>query len=127
MSCSVESEIQALGRNAPRITPMDIEKNIVQEWYFTAEEGVAGSAGGPAQLSALIRDGHVGEPSSHLSRVTFCVLVLTNGFVVTGSSAAVSLEGFDKDIGRQVARNNAIDQVWPLMGYALREQLHNQD
>ena len=46
-----------------------------------------------------------------------------NGFTVTGESACVSPENFDAAIGRNVARANAINKVWPLMGYALKERM----
>ncbi len=59
-----------------------------------------------------------------LGQLTFCVLVLCNGFTVTGESAVVSAENFDADIGRKVARQNAVNKVWPLLGHALVDRLH---
>lgn len=99
----------------PRITPADIEANITSEHYFTAYGG--------AKYGRITRD----EPADNgaLKLLTFCVLVLRNGFTVTGESACVAPENFDADKGREVAREKAIDQVWPLMGYALKERLHN--
>lgn len=58
-----------------------------------------------------------------LKLLTFCVLVLRNGFTVTGESACASPENFDADLGRKIARQNAINKVWPLMGYALKQRL----
>ncbi len=58
-----------------------------------------------------------------LGLLTFCVLVLRNGFTVTGESACASPENFDAELGRKIARQNAVGKVWPLMGYALKEQL----
>jgi hypothetical protein len=52
---------------------------------------------------------------------------LQNGFTVTGESACASPENFDAEIGRKVARQNAVQKIWPLMGYALKQQLHEQD
>lgn len=57
--------------------------------------------------------------------LTFCVLVLRNGFTVTGESACASPENFDADVGRKIARANAVNKVWPLLGYALKDRLHN--
>lgn len=111
---AIEQEIQAKGLTAPRITPADIEANIVSEHYFTAGEGVAGATG------AYPNDGHPGQP---LALLTFCVLVLKNGFTVTGESACASPENFDAEIGRKIARENAVQKIWPLMGYELRSQL----
>ena len=57
------------------------------------------------------------------SMLTFCVLVLRNGFTVTGESACASPENFSAEIGRRVARENAIAKVWPLLGYALKDKM----
>ena len=110
----IEQEIQAKGLTAPRITPADIEANIASEHYFTAGDGIAGRC--YSEISAL----H--SPSS-LELLTFCVLVLKNGFTVTGESACASPENFDAEIGRKIARENAINKVWPLMGYELKSKL----
>lgn len=61
-----------------------------------------------------------------LQLLTFCVLVLRNGFAVTGESACASPENFNAEIGRRIARENAIAKVWPLMGYALKDRLSAQ-
>jgi hypothetical protein len=63
---------------------------------------------------------------SALKLLTFCVLVLRNGFTVTGESACASPENFNAEIGRKIARQNAISKVWPLMGYELRSKLAQQ-
>jgi hypothetical protein len=55
--------------------------------------------------------------------LTFCVLVLRNGFTVTGESACASPENFDAEKGRKIARKAAVDKCWPLMGYELRSTL----
>ena len=111
----IEREIQAKGLTAPRVTPADIEANIVGEYYFTAAEGHIGSINVIGQP--------VGFIPLPLSLLTFCVLVLKNGFTVTGESACASPENFDAELGRKIARQNAVQKIWPLMGYALKERL----
>ena len=112
----MEAEIQAKRLTAPRVTPADIEANICQEFYFTGGDGVCGATMGLAQV----------ETGSPLELLTFCVLVLRNGFTVTGESACASPENFDAEIGRKIARENAVNKIWPLMGYALKQRLHDQ-
>ncbi len=113
---AIEREIIAKGKTAPRITPADIEANIASEHYFTAEDGV------------MQVEGSVGKPGNPLALLTFCVLVLRNGFTATGESACASPENFDAEIGRKIARANAAQKIWPLMGYELRSRIaHNQD
>lgn len=115
---TIEQEIQDKGLTAPRITPDDIEANIASEHYFTAADGVFHD-----NAVQIYRDDSEfrGDPSLRL--LTFCVLVLRNGFTVTGESACASPENFDAEVGRKVARQNAINKVWPLMGYELRSKL----
>lgn len=112
----IEAEIQAKGLTAPRITPADIEANIASEHYFTAVEGVFGAA------SAFDRTEGLDTPDA-LDLLTFCILVLRNGFTVTGESACASPENFDAEIGRKIARQKAVEKIWPLMGYELRSKL----
>lgn len=116
----IEQEIQAKGANAaPRITPDDIEANISGEFYFTAEHGIEGAMS-RGELHARDADGAVG---TSLRLLTFCVLRLRNGFTVTGESACASPENFNAEIGRKIARQNAVEKIWPLMGYELRSKL----
>ena len=103
---AIEQEIKAKGLTAPRVTPQDIEANIVAEYCFTAKQATEGCP----QHDAL-------------ALLTFCILVLRNGFTVTGESACASPENFDAEIGRKIARENAKQKIWPLMGYALKQQL----
>ena len=56
--------------------------------------------------------------------LTFCVLVMQNGFTVTGESTCADSENFDAEIGRRIAREDAVRKVWALEGYLLRQQLH---
>ncbi len=113
---TIEQEIVAKGLTAPRVTPDDIEANIASEHCFTAGNGVAGETG------IYPNDVHPGQP---LALLTFCVLVLRNGFTVTGESACASPENFDAEVGRKIARQNAVQKIWPLMGYALKQKLHD--
>ena len=111
---NIEQEIQAKGLTAPRVTPGDIEANIVGEHYFTAASGVVGAG----DVLPIKKERHP------LELLTFCVLVLKNGFTVTGESACASPENFDAEIGRKIARENAINKIWPLMGYELKQKLY---
>lgn len=118
---AIEQEIQAKGKTAARVTPADIEANIASWWYFTAAEGAEGAAATGTPLSDQPPVG----ADSPLRLLTFCVLVLRNGFTVTGESACASPENFDAEIGRKIARANAVNKIWPLMGYELKCRLAN--
>lgn len=57
-------------------------------------------------------------------RTTICQLTLKNGFTVIGSSACVSVERFNKEKGEEIALKDAIEKVWVLEGYLLRQRIH---
>lgn len=96
---SLEREIQAKGLTAPRVTPADLQANIVH--------------------TEIVK--HV-SPSGQVLR--WAVLTTRNGFAVTGRpSASVSSANDNAEIGQQVAIENAKQELWPLMGYALRDEL----
>lgn len=90
----IEKEIQAKGLNAPRLTPDLIESKIVKEEYH------------------LLTD-----------VLTVCVLILENGFTVTGESACASPANYNKEIGDRIARDNAKEKIWVLEGYLLKQKL----
>lgn len=106
----IEQEIQDKGLTAPRITPQDIEDNIDSEVSFVV-----------GKLIEKIEGSEHIHPSLNL--LTICVITLANGFVVTGESACASPENFDEEVGHKIARANAINKIWPLMGYELRSKL----
>ena len=58
-----------------------------------------------------------------LDLLTICILTMQNGFTVVGKSAPASAENFDPETGKTFAYQNAIEQLWLLEGYALREGL----
>lgn len=92
----IETKIDELKLNAPRLTPSLIDETIVSVDY------------------------HVFEGSC----LTVCCLTLRNGFTVTGESACASPSNFNESIGREVSFKNARDKVWMLEGYLLKERLH---
>ena len=120
----IEQEIQAKGLTAPRVTPADIEANIASEYYFTADQGAR-----HAFLDAVAGTGEYIPDNfppidPELGLLTFCVLALKNGFTVTGESACASPENFDAELGRKIARQNAVAKIWPLLGFSLKQKLH---
>lgn len=118
----IEELIQAKGLTAPRITPADVEASIAGEFFFTAADGYRAA---PCFDPTGPLDAALPAPSS-LELLTFCVLILSNGFTVTGESACASPENFDAGIGRKIARANAVSKIWPLLGYELKQRLHEQ-
>lgn len=92
----IEAEIVAKGKTAPRITPDMLDAEIADEDY------------------------HVFEGSC----LTVCVLTLQNGYSVVGQSACADPANFDAENGRKIARENARNAIWPLLGFRLKDMLH---
>lgn len=112
MSDSIGAMIEAANPQGQRVTPEHLESLIVGEHYFNLGHA----------LNALE------HPVHDVTRlVTICVLVLKNGFVLTGESACVSIENYDVQIGRAVARKMAFAKMWPLEGYLLKTRLMEED
>ena len=120
----IEQEIQDKGLNAPRLTPDHIDSVIQSVHYFTAGDGYVGALTSSEEFNALPEHERTVQPPLQLDLLTFCVIVLKNGFTVTGESACASPENFDKIIGQKIAYENARNKIWNIEGYLLKEKLH---
>lgn len=82
----------------------------------------------PADVEGNIRCIEICTFRSYLGQVLRWAVITTNsGFAVTGRpSCSVSPENDDEEIGRRVALENAKAEMWPLMGYALRERVRHE-
>lgn len=98
-----------------RVTLEALEAAIVGEHYFTAAEGARGG-----DHTQGLGYGYVPES---LGLLTICVLSLWNGFTVLGQSACADPKNFDKGLGRRLARQDAVNKMWPLMGYELKSRM----
>ncbi len=116
-----DAEAAAVAK-APRVTLADIEDAIDGRFFMTG--GVYGDASLAVNgvVDLLSREQYVGKFPT-LKALTLCVLVMRNGFTVIGKSAPASPENFDAVLGRKFAYEDCIRQLWPLMGFALRERL----
>ena len=90
---------------APRVTLKDIESAIGSVHYNTGDHAFPDSE----------------VPATFV--LTLCLVVMKNGFTVIGKAAPASPENFNRDLGRKFAYEDAVRQIWPLMGYALRDHL----
>ena len=106
-SLQITDEQSAAVQKTPnRVSLQSIEDKIVAEYSFTADM---------ALNEAPIMDS--------LKILTICIIVMKNGFTVIGKAAPADAANFDADLGKKFAREDAIRQIWPLEGYALRDRL----
>lgn len=100
---AVETEIQAKGLNAPRVTPDRINE-LMGRIVYTFDVRPNGST---TTLAHAFLDGDF--------------------FLATGKSACVSPENFNAELGMSIAMENAKagarEKLWELEGYALRERI----
>jgi hypothetical protein len=108
MTSLQESDREAAAvAKAPRVSLKDIERQINGVHFFTAAAAIGLKGGGHSPLHVL----------------TISVIEMTNGFTVVGASAPASPENFDAELGKKLAYEDAIRQLWRLMGFALRDKL----
>lgn len=114
---------------APRVSLDDIKNAIARRHEFTAAMALDSmSASGlavtlPVGTEPVAPSIPVYAADAPESLLSICLLVMKNGFTVVGKSAPASAANFDAEYGRQLAYEDAIKQLWPLMGFALRERL----
>jgi hypothetical protein len=108
-----DAEAAAVAK-APRVSLADIDAAILHRIDTTAE-----TIGHPEDRDPAI--------NKQLALLSVCILVLRNGFVVIGKSAPASPANFDRQMGRQLAYDDCRRQLWPLMGFSLRETLHRAE
>ncbi len=107
-----------------QVTDEMIESTIAHEYYFKANQGVIG-------VHAEIAAGEWAEgdtrPVAHvemhtaLNLITFCVLVLVNGYTLTGKSVCLDPAAFDEELGKKYARQDAIKQAYPVFAFSLAQ------
>lgn len=93
---------------APRVSLADIEGAIACRYDITGAHAIGDN---------------VFPENAHLDKLSICILVMKNGFTVIGKAAPASPENFNRDLGKKFAYEDAVRQLWPLMGYALRDRL----
>ena len=105
-SLAAAEALAARGAVAPRVSLSDIEAAIDCEYTTTLDRAFRGCPQHPS-----------------LAVITVHVIVMRNGFVVIGKSAPASPENYDEAKGYTFAREDAINQLWPLMGFSLKDRL----
>lgn len=97
-----------------KVTRERLESLIVKEYIFTGADAFPGTRGTQVEARA------------DLHTLTWCVLIVKNGFKVVGMSACVDSAEFDAAKGAELARQDAINKLWPLEGYLLAQHLSGE-
>lgn len=116
-SLEVSEALSAQGATAPRVSLQSMQAKILDVQCFNLYDALC-AADGSLDVSPF-------NNFKPAKLMTIAVVVMKNGFVLIGKSAPASAENFDADKGKTFAYEDAIRQLWPLEGYALKEELSN--
>jgi len=59
--------------------------------------------------------------------LTICIMTLHNGYTIVGKSACADPSNFQEDLGQRLSRADAVNQIWPLMGFELKARMYRDD
>ena len=112
-SLEVTDKASAAVAVAPRVRLADIEAAIADRFDLNGA-GILAMRPYPVSDAA----------KTSMPTFSVCILVMKNGFIVVGKSAPASPENYNAELGTRFAYEDAVRQLWPLMGFALRETLY---
>ena len=92
-----------------------IEALVFSKHQHSAFDGREGGLA-TGNYSGSERPAHGDTDLAPLHRVSICTLVLKGGYPVVGTNAAKP-STFDPEVGARLAYENAVDQIWPKLGY----------
>jgi putative intracellular protease/amidase len=110
VECPTQPAPEGLSPPAPLVQPHAAEAEIQDEYF--------------RNLGSALK-----TPDGPAANVTLCVLILKNGFVIVGKSACVNRANFNEETGKRLAREDALKQVTPFLGWRMadrRLELANQ-
>lgn len=108
-SLKATDALGADGALKPRVTLQHMQEKIKHKFFVTGSDAICM------------------ETVPEMDILTICFLVMDNGFIIIGKSAPASPENYVQEKGETFAYEDAIRQLWPLEGYHLRQELHNND
>lgn len=97
-----------------KVTKERLESLIVREYTFSGDDAFPGTRGCDVDARA------------DLHTLTWCVLIVKNGFKVVGFAACVDSAEFNAAKGAELARADAINKLWPLEGYLLAQSMSGE-
>ena len=102
---------------------MNAQDSVTEQMVVAASADVALRVT-PAELRGNITHIEMVKHTTLSGKVLrWAVLNTKSGYAVTGRpSACVSPANDNEEIGEKVATENAMQELWPLMGYALQER-----
>lgn len=83
----------------------------------------------PSRITPQMIDAEIADEVYHtsLNGLTVCVLILHNGFTVTGESRPIDPAELDADLGRDLAKGKARQRITELLAFRLADQRHLEE
>jgi hypothetical protein len=116
----LESRLREISKGR-RVTEADVEAEIASVFYCNGWDAAAQDPTVPARNSQAEK-----VVPAELRVITLALVTTKSGFTVIGTSGCADPANFNREIGEQIARRNAVSQLWGHMGYALRQELYEQ-
>lgn len=114
----LESRISAVSK-APRVTEKDVIENIASCFFVNAWDAATQDVTVPVQGAEKVIP-------EELKVITLALVTTHSGFTVVGVSGCANPTNFNRDIGEEIAKRNAVSQLWGHMGYELRTKLYEE-
>lgn len=77
-------------------------------------------------IKGIIRNSKI-NAFTVFNKCTVVTCQLPNGFVIVESSACVSPENYDEEMGMTICMEKIEDKIWELEGYRLQEELYREN
>jgi|SRR5262245_38813054 len=103
-------------RKGFRIT-LDMIKSEIALTLYTSPWMCVGDGG-----HVIGKDMQVIDYKRELETMTVCYIVTKSGFVVVGKTAPVDPDNFNAELGRKLAYDDAIRQLWPMFAFQHKQR-----
>lgn len=101
--------------------------NLMKECFEKYEEPKESSHTVPVEYIEYLIDKSDINVQTVYDKCTIVTCKLPNGFVIVESSACVSPENYDEDMGVEICMDKIFDKVLELEGYVLQNKLYEEE
>lgn len=105
-------------------TNESVEALILSEWYATGMDAYRGAMAAETLEGRERHDKGLDINLGGLERTIICMMTLVGGFVVVGvNTSSVAPELHNPQMGRELARKDAVSKIWPMVGWQLHTRI----
>ncbi len=112
-----DAQVAAVSKH-PRVSLSDIKAEIIGIYFMTGHQFW--------QQAAMTKQDAPQIDVRSLGSLTICMVVTKNGTTIVGQSAPADPSNFNPEIGMKLALEDCERQLWPRMGWALKQKLYEE-